>query len=201
MIDFTREADIVGPQLNGATFVHGNVAVELTEVEAYLGQRDSASHAFRGPTPRCLPMFGEPLHLYVYASYGIHRAGNIVCGPAGIASGVLLRSGRVVAGHEEVRRRRGDKTTEAGFARGPGNLGQALGFDLHLNGDVIIPRANWDEVDPECADFQLVMPTGQRPPVVAGRRIGISKNIDAPLRFWVPNDPTVTSPKRAPQSV
>lgn len=198
MIDFLQEADIVGPQLIGATLLRGPVAIELTEVEAYLGERDSASHAFNGPTPRCLPMFGEPLHLYVYASYGIHRAGNIVCAPSGAASGVLMRSGRVVSGHDVVRERRGPKPTEAGLARGPGNLGQAIGLKLELNGSTIIPRRTWDDVDPESHDFQLVMPAGTHPKVVAGRRIGISKNVDAPLRFWVPNDPTVTSPKRAP---
>ena len=70
--------------------------------------------------------------LYVYASYGIHRAGNLVCQPDGIAGGVLLRGGEVVDGYEVARHRRGTKAPDVALARG--NLGQAMGFDLELNG-------------------------------------------------------------------
>jgi DNA-3-methyladenine glycosylase len=198
-IDFTQEADLVAPQLLGAVLIRGSVAVEITEVEAYLGQRDEASHAYKGPTPRCATMFGPPLRLYVYASYGIHRAGNIVCAPSGVASGVLLRAGRVISGYETVRARRGEKPEDAALARGPGNIGQALGFDLTLNGAEILPRATREHVEASPDSLQLVM-RDHVPTTVAGRRIGISKNIEAPLRFWIPNDRTVTSPRRPPAS-
>ena len=106
---FSHPADIVAPYVLESTLRRGPVALMITEVEAYLGEADPASHASRGPTPRCVTMFGPPLHLYVYASYGIHRAGNVVCCPEGVASGLLLRAGRVIDGYDVVRSRRGNR--------------------------------------------------------------------------------------------
>lgn len=199
MIDFSQPADIVAPQLLGAVIWHGPVGIQLTEVEAYLGEADAASHAYKGLTPRCATMFGPPGRLYVYASYGIHRAGNLVCSADGVAGGVLLRAGRVVAGHDVVRQRRSPKPTEDGLARGPGNLGACLGLDLHLNGSVVeqlVPGSDRaDDADQAADGFRLI--AGE--PVEkyrVGPRIGITKNADAPLRFWIPGDKTVTSPRR-----
>lgn len=191
MIDFNQPPEVVAPQLLGAVLNHtteqGTVSVMLTEVEAYPGEGDTASHTFNGPTPRCQTMFGPPAHLYVYASYGIHRAANLVCRPEGRGAGVLLRAGRIVGGRDLARARRGDKPEEAGLARGPGNLGAALGFDLQHNGLVL-------------GSEQLSLAERTEPVKwVAGPRIGISKNKDVPLRFWIPDDRTVTSPRRAPR--
>ena len=91
-LDLSEPADRVAPRLLGATIMHGSVGVRLTEVEAYLGIDDPASHAARGPTPRSSVMFGPPGHMYVYLSYGIHRCVNVVCSPDGTASAVLLLS-------------------------------------------------------------------------------------------------------------
>src|SRR5262249_40089652 len=93
----------VAPVLLGATFRHGDVAVRLTEVEAYDGPRDPGSHAFRGRTPRNAVMFGPPGHLYVYFTYGMHFCCNVVCGPEGTPSAVLLRAGEVVDGLDVAR--------------------------------------------------------------------------------------------------
>ncbi|RRQ07032.1 DNA-3-methyladenine glycosylase [Corynebacterium bovis] len=219
--DFARSPDEVAPLLVGSTLRRGRVAVVLTEVEAYLGDLDPASHAHRGPTPRCRTMFGPPLHLYVYASYGIHRAGNIVCWPSGRGGGVLLRAGRVVEGVDDVRLRRGwrevpgepeGRPVAVNLARGPGNLGAALGLDLDLDGSPVALGADTGGTGADGAGasgtgaggtgaddgFTLIPRTGDVE-VVSGPRIGISRNREAPLRFWIPGDPTVTTPRGRPR--
>src|SRR5438067_5223322 len=118
----------------------GRVAVVLAEVEAYAGQVDPASHAYRGPTRRNAVMFGEPGHAYVYFTYGMHFCVNLVCLPEGTASAVLLRAGAVVAGADLARRRRAaTRSARTGpadrdLARGPARLCQALGIDRALDG-------------------------------------------------------------------
>lgn len=207
-IDFDAPADHVAPLLLGGILRFGEVAIRLTEVEAYLGEDDPASHACKGLTPRCATMFGPSSHLYVYASYGIHRAGNLVCQPDGVASGVLLRGGEIVAGYDVARRRRGPKATDAALARGPGNLGQAMGFDLELNGaevrqgkqlnagDLAAAGAGAELSGPPVLHFQRAAEPVE---YVVGKRIGITKNADAPLRFWIPGDPTVSTPRSRPK--
>ena len=120
----------------------GLVAVEIVEVEAYRGESDPASHAFRGQTARNAVMFGEPGHAYVYFTYGMHFCVNLVCQPAGEAEAVLLRAGRVVAGAglAAARRLAGRKVAERDLARGPARLCQALAIGRAQNGaDVCDP--------------------------------------------------------------
>jgi DNA-3-methyladenine glycosylase len=148
----------VAPALLGCVLAHetagGLVAVELTEVEAYTGATDPASHAYRGMTGRNAVMFGPPGHAYVYFTYGMHFCVNVVCQPTGTASAVLLRAGRVVAGEPLARRRRTvrraadaqDATvdvtadgapgvvTARDLARGPARLCQALAITRAQNG-------------------------------------------------------------------
>jgi DNA-3-methyladenine glycosylase len=107
---FDRPAQQVAPDLLGCVLEHetadGLVAVTLTEVEAYAGAADPASHAYRGRTRRNAVMFGPPGHAYVYFTYGMHFCMNVVCLPPGTASAVLLRAGQVVEGEVLARRRR-----------------------------------------------------------------------------------------------
>ncbi len=108
-LDFTRRADELAPAVLGSVLWRGQIGLRLTEVEAYLGPDDPASHAYRGPGGRAATMYGEPGRLYVYLSYGVHWAANLVCSPAGSASALLLRAGEVVAGEELARQRRASK--------------------------------------------------------------------------------------------
>ncbi len=107
---FARPSLQVAPDVLGCVIEHqtaaGLVAVELTEVEAYAGDSDPASHAYRGRTARNAVMFGPPGHAYVYFTYGMHFCANLVCLGNGSASAVLLRAGRVIEGEELAHARR-----------------------------------------------------------------------------------------------
>jgi DNA-3-methyladenine glycosylase len=110
------------------------VVARVVEAEAYLGLRDPASHAFRGPTPRAAIMFGEPGHLYVYFTYGMHHCANLVTERDGVAGAVLLRAESVEHGVDVVRQRRGPHIAGAALLRGPGNLCRGLALDRADNG-------------------------------------------------------------------
>ena len=165
----------------------GAVSLALTEVEAYLGADDPASHAYRGPSPRNRSMFSGPGHLYVYRSHGLHWCCNVVTGPEGQPSAVLLRAGQVTEGLSLARARRGAGKADAALARGPGCLTQALGITGADDGAHLL------------AGGALRLEPGSEPAsaVVSGPRVGISKATDKQWRFWVSGDPTV-SRHRAP---
>jgi len=190
-----RPAPEVAVRLLGWTLRHvspaGAVSVQLTEVEAYDGEVDPASHAFRGRTPRNAVMFGPPGRLYVYRSYGIHWCANVVCAAEGQASAVLLRAGRVVEGIDLARQRRGGHIRDdRGLARGPACLTQAMGIDSGCNGvDLLAPEA------------ALQLRPGETPPAVSsGPRVGISVATDLAWRHWVAGDATVSAYKRSPRA-
>lgn len=107
---FDRPVLDVAPDLLGRTLARstpeGPIELRLTEVEAYAGEIDPGSHAFRGRTARNGVMYGPPGHAYVYFTYGMWHCLNLVCGPEGMASGVLLRAGDIRTGAELTRKRR-----------------------------------------------------------------------------------------------
>ena len=192
---FARHSVEVAPDLLGCVLEHetaaGLVAVELTEVEAYAGRSDPASHAYRGKTPRNAVMFGPPGHAYVYFTYGMHFCVNVVClGEAGSASAVLVRAGAVIAGEDlaRARRTRGEaRVTSRDLARGPARLCQALDIDRSLDG-----------ADVCTADSPLRMLTGASTParsghIVTGPRVGVSSAAEIPWRFWFEGEPTVSA--------
>ena len=164
----------VAPRLLGSFLVSsvGDAAVRLriTEVEAYKGSDDPASHAFRGRTRRNESMFRQPGTLYVYRSYGIHNCANTATGPEGVGWGVLIRGGLVVEGESVASLRRSNRPD---LANGPGKLCQALGITLDHNGIDLLDSRSAVTLEP-----------GPAPEVVmATPRIGISKARERPWRF------------------
>ena len=135
---FDRPALDVAPALLGCVLetdtAAGLVAVRITEVEAYSGQTDPASHAYRRKSGRNQVMFGPPGYAYVYQIYGLHFCVNLVCQPAGTAEAVLLRAGQVVDGAEVAWTRRASARTELQLARGPALLCQVLAIDRRFDG-------------------------------------------------------------------
>jgi DNA-3-methyladenine glycosylase len=187
---FRRPAPVVAPELLGCVLVHetedGTVAVELVEVEAYTGQTDPASHAFRGKTARNAVMFGEPGHAYVYFTYGMHFCVNLVCQPNGEAAAVLLRAGLVVAGHDlAAKRRRAASGDGPRLASGPARLCQALGIGRAQNGA--------DVCDPASALRVLARSSEAAAwSVASGPRVGVRDGAEVAWRFWIDGHPTVS---------
>jgi DNA-3-methyladenine glycosylase len=186
---FDRAVIEVARDLLGRTIVSDlggdRIAVRLTEVEAYAGQDDPASHAFRGRTRRTAVMFGPAGHLYTYFVYGMHWCANIVTGPAGHPSAVLLRAGAVVEGLDSARTRRPRATTDHQLARGPAGLATVLGFDAAANGiDLCAPAG------------RVELLRGEPPPpsaVRVGPRVGVAAAGEVEQRFWIGDDPTVSA--------
>ncbi len=167
---------------------HGTVTVRITEVEAYAGEDDPASHAWRGPTPRTAVMYGPAGRLYVYFSYGMHYCGNVVVGADGAASAVLLRAGAVVEGEELAAARRGPTVKPAVLARGPANLMQALGVDRRDDGAPLLDGGALALEHHGAADPALVR---------SGPRVGVSRAADVPWRFWLDGEPSVSAYRRS----
>lgn len=187
----------VAPGLLGKLLVHGGRAGRIVEVEAYRGEADAASHAYRGRTLRNASMFGRPGLLYVYFSYGMHWCANVVCGEEGVASAVLLRALEPVAGIELMRVARAARRKDArapadrDLCRGPANLTCALGIDQTYDGcDLVRPDAARSQDD----DLPWLGDDGTKPPARAARgpRIGITRATREPWRLWVPGSPYVS---------
>jgi DNA-3-methyladenine glycosylase len=213
-------APIIAPALLGATIAGRGVTLRITEVEAYSGPTDPGSHGHRGMTERNRHLFGPPGTLYAYRSYGIHTCVNVVSGPAGTSSGSLLRGAQVVEGLDVARTRRGPKVPDVALARGPGNLGGALGAVLGqddgtslLDGSgpfvlTLAPglEARLASAGPAHVIDELLSETLAGPPAGAavprisrGPRTGvggIAGGVRYPWRFWLTGDPTVSTYRR-----
>jgi DNA-3-methyladenine glycosylase len=185
----------VAPLLLGATLVSeiggDPVAVRITEVEAYEGQQDPASHAYRGPTKRNAVMFGEAGHLYCYFIYGMHWCANITCQQPGTAGAVLLRAADILAGEPTVRSRAAPRAqgrtataVPAGkLASGPARLARSLGLTgVHTGLDLL-------SADSPVRLTALDPPDDYR----AGPRVGIAVAAEHPWRFWLPSAASVSA--------
>ncbi|MCX4909876.1 DNA-3-methyladenine glycosylase [Streptomyces sp. NBC_00878] len=191
---FDRPVLEVAPDLLGRVLVRttpdGPIELRLTEVEAYDGPNDPGSHAYRGRTARNGVMFGPPGYVYVYFTYGMWHCMNLVCGPEGRASAVLLRAGEITEGAELARKRRLSARYDRELAKGPARLATALGVDRVLDGT--------DACAPESSPLSLLKGTPMASDQVRnGPRTGVAGDGGVhPWRFWIDNDPTV-SPYRA----
>jgi len=168
------------PRLLDAVLRHGDVAVRITEVEAYDGPSDPGSHAFRGRTARNATMFAPAGRLYCYLSYGMHVCANVVTGPEGAPAAVLIRAGEVVDGVEIARARR-PGVRDRDLARGPALLCRALAIGLELDGR--------DLTSGPVLTLSGEPATG----VSTGPRVGLRGAPDRPWRSWLSGDATVSA--------
>jgi DNA-3-methyladenine glycosylase len=180
---FTRPAEVGARELLGALVVSTlegrRTEGRLVETEAYLGRDDPASHGYRDRRhAQNESLFGPPGTWYVYLSYGMHWCANLVCGPAGHASAVLLRALEPVTGLEIMRERRAG-VADRQLCSGPGKLCQALGMTRDQDG---APMRHSGVV--------VSTDEGEDPPLaMATPRIGITKAADWPLRFVIDGSP------------
>lgn len=184
---FARDAIEVAPELLNLVLVGHGAAGRIVEAEAYGGELDAASHAYRGATRRNATMFGPPGHLYVYFTYGMHHCANVVCGPDGVAQAVLIRALAPLSGRGAMRRRRGGRFSDAELCSGPAKLCQALGIDRADDGADLVAGGGLalvDDATPPPADPRC------------GRRVGLSAWTGEAAayrwRFAVPGDPNVS---------
>jgi len=162
----------------------------IVEVEAYLGERDEASHARRGPTPRAAIMFGPPGHLYVYLVYGMHHCMNVVTEQDGVAGAVLLRAAEPVSGLDLDEQ--GLERPLARLLAGPGKLCAGLGITRSDNGDDL------------CAGRLIIANDSlagglARVRIKRSTRIGVAYAgawAERQLRFYVPGNPHVSAKPR-----
>lgn len=197
-------SDVAAPLLLGCTLTRTitlngekhKLVARIVETEAY-DQDDPASHAFGGPSERNAAMFGPAGHLYVYVSYGMHHCCNVVCGPEGFGSGCLVRAveplegtaamrelreagraGKAHTGHagkEQAERARKHPLKLRDLTNGPGKVCTALDIDKALYGHDLT-------AEPLVLDYAPLLPgetIGRSP------RVGISKNADAPKRYFI----------------
>lgn len=190
-----RRSDLPAPTVKLARFLIGKTLVRelpagrivgrIVETEAY-PPGDAAGHAFRGETPRNHSLFLSRGHAYVYFSYGSFWLLNVSSERAGIGAGVLLRALELVDGFDLIRGAGGKTARHPDLARGPGKLGRAMRIDARLDGRDL------------CAKGSLWLGTEVQPRKAIGTsvRIGISREIDRPFRFYEVGNPSVSGPLR-----
>jgi DNA-3-methyladenine glycosylase len=158
----------------------------IVETEAYAGALDKASHAYRGKTPRTAVMFEEGGTAYVYLCYGLHQMFNIVTNVSGTAHAILIRALEPLEGIDVMLQRTGKKAVDATLARGPGNVGKALGF--HTSQCGLSLQSN----DLFIADDGFVVPEES---IGTSPRVGVDyAGADAllPYRFYIKGHPAVS---------
>ena len=190
---YARDPKMVARQLLNKVLVHGDCAARLVEVEAYCGEIDPGSHAFRGKTQRNATMFGPAGGLYVYFTYGMHWCANAVCGDLDEGVAVLLRAAEPLRGTETMRRRRGPVAVrDRDLCSGPAKLCQAFGLDRSYDGADLVTGDRG----------VVIVDDGTRPPRRPGNsvRIGLRAGAEHPWRWYVDGNPNVSRLTRRPGS-
>ncbi|QIO50481.1 DNA-3-methyladenine glycosylase [Rhizobium leguminosarum bv. trifolii] len=175
---FERDAITVSRDLLGCRLTVDGVGGRITETEAYYPD-DEASHSFRGPTKRNGAMYGKPGNVYIYRIYGMYWCLNFVCHPG---SAALIRALEPETGIPLMMERRGTDMLTS-LCSGPGKLCQALGIDIGINDRLL------DHPPYAIAPSAVV-------PIVSGKRIGITKNAEAPWRFGIQGSRFLSKPFR-----
>ena len=190
-----RRSDLPSPTLKLARFLIGKTLVRdlpagriigrIVETEAY-PPGDAAGHAFRGETPRKRSLFLERGHAYVHFTYGSCWLLNVSSESPGIGGGVLLRALEIVDGFGLIRGAKSKTARPTDIARGPGRLGRAIRIDGRFDGKDL------------CAKGPLWLATEVWPRKAIGTsvRIGISREMDRPFRFYERGNPSVSGPRR-----
>jgi DNA-3-methyladenine glycosylase len=196
---YDRDPKLVAPQLLGKILIRRQgrklLAGRIVEVEAYLGESDPASHAFRGATDRNRVMFGPPGFAYVYFTYGMHYCVNVTCLKEGTAGAVLVRALEPLAGIEEMALNRDlNLSLDVGFA---GGLKALTSGPARLCEALAITRVRDDGKDLTSLDSDLWIASDRSRvgKIAAGPRVGITQAVEWPLRFYIVGSPFVSGPK------
>lgn len=182
-----QPSEVVAPRLLGCLLEREledgqKIVGKIVETEAY-DQADVASHSYRGDTPRTHVMFGEPGHLYVYFTYGMHYCCNVVTGPKGHGAAVLIRAVEPIAGVKIMMQNRGGKRAYE-LTNGPAKTCQAFGIDKTWNGH-----------DLQLSPLKLLIrPAVRQENVIQTTRIGISNGQETPWRFYLKDNKFVSRP-------
>ena len=193
---YSRDSRHVAPELLNKVLVRRGPGPlrrsgRIVETEAYCGSEDPGSHAYGGLTTRNATMFGPAGMLYVYFTYGMHHCVNATCGPGGEAWAVLIRAIDPLEGIDEMAKYRPRATRRRDLASGPAKLSQALGLDLNFDGVDLVGDGDVSIID-----------DGTPPPAQLGNgvRIGLSRGVEHPWRWWVPGNENVSGPRSRPPS-
>jgi DNA-3-methyladenine glycosylase len=182
---YRRPARVVARDLLGCVLVSRRgralTSGRIVETEAYLGREDAASHAAFRPGSHAL-FYGDGGFAYIYLNYGIHHCLNAIAGAAGTAGCVLIRALEPLDGRTTMARRRGVSAESPRLASGPGNLTRALGLTLRDNGADLTRGALTLEPARDPREFR----------VATGPRVGITRDVARPLRFWIEGHPAVS---------
>jgi DNA-3-methyladenine glycosylase len=177
---YERTSPLVAGSLIGKVFSYGRLSGRIVEVEAY-DETEPASHGFTGRRKSNETLFGPPGRLEVYLSYGVNYLANVVCQPAGVGSGVLIRALEPLTGVEEMRANRGDpKDPDHRLCSGPGRLCRAFGLSRADNDvDLVVGKVR-------------ILDDRSAPPYARSARIGLSVGLDLDWRFYVADSPSVS---------